>query len=130
MSSVKQAPKPPLIASPLLAGVLYSIIWLAVGALLLSLLLHFTEMKESSLPSHAFLIHAVASLTGGFAAGKRSESKGWYNGSLLGLLYGIIIMIVSFLASNASISIHSLLLLGVALLAGAFGGMIGVNMRK
>ncbi|CAM4131092.1 TIGR04086 family membrane protein [Paenibacillus alkaliterrae] len=130
MSSVKQAPRPPLIASPLLAGVLFSIIWLAAGALLLSLFLHFSEMKESSLPAYAFSIHAVSALAGGFTAGKRSESKGWYNGSLLGLLYGTIIIIVSFLASNTSLSWHSASLLGAALLAGALGGMIGVNLKK
>ncbi|WP_054027257.1 TIGR04086 family membrane protein [Bacillus sp. FJAT-28004] len=130
MSSVKQAPKPPLIASPLLAGVLFSIIWLAVGALLLSLLLHFTGMKESSLPTNAMLVHGCAALAGGFTSGRRSERKGWYNGAILGLLYGSIVIIISFLASNASVSVHSLLLLGAALLAGAFGGMIGVNMKK
>ncbi|WP_169082725.1 TIGR04086 family membrane protein [Paenibacillus sp. PL91] len=130
MSSVKQAPKPPLIASPLLAGVLFSIIWLAVGALLLSLLLHFTGMKESSLPTNALIVHGFASLAGGFTSGRRSESKGWYNGALLGLLYGAIVIIISFLASNTSLSLHSVLLLGASLLAGAFGGMIGVNMKK
>jgi putative membrane protein (TIGR04086 family) len=130
MSSVKQAPKPPLIASPLLAGVLFSIIWLAAGALLLSLLLHFTSMQESSLPSNALLVHGCASLAGGFTTGRRSENKGWYNGAMLGLLYAVIVIIISFLASNATISMHSAVLLGVSLLAGAFGGMIGVNMRR
>ncbi|MGM0885040.1 MAG: TIGR04086 family membrane protein [Bacillota bacterium] len=130
MSSVKQAPKPPLIASPLLAGVLFSIIWLAAGALLLSLLLHFTAMKESSLSTYALIVHAAASLAGGLTAGRRSESKGWYNGSILGLLYAAIVIIISFLASDASLSWHSAALLGAALLTGAFGGMIGVNLKK
>jgi putative membrane protein (TIGR04086 family) len=130
MSSVKQAPKAPLIASPLLAGVLFSIIWLAIGALLLSLLLHFTDMKESSLSTNALLIHGFASLAGGFTTGRRSESKGWYNGAILGLLYGAAVILISFLASNAPISLHSAVVLGAALLTGAFGGMIGVNMKK
>lgn len=130
MSSVKPSPKPSLIASPLLAGVLFSIIWLAAGALLLSLLLHFTAMKESSLPTNALLVHVFASLAGGFTSGRRSESKGWYNGALLGLLYGAIVIIISFLASDASLSLHSAILLGAALLSGAFGGMIGVNLKK
>ncbi|WP_138752374.1 TIGR04086 family membrane protein [Paenibacillus sinopodophylli] len=130
MSSVKQAIKPPLIASPLLAGVLFSIIWLAAGALLLSFLLHFTSMKESSLATNALLVHGFASLAGGFTSGRRSENKGWYNGGLLGFIYGAIVIIISFLASDASLSLHSALLLGLSLLAGAFGGIIGVNMKK
>ncbi|MFD0588268.1 TIGR04086 family membrane protein [Paenibacillus sp. GCM10027627] len=132
MSSVKPKPSPksPLIGAPLLAGVVFSLIWLAIGALTLSLLLHFTDMKESNLASSALFIHSLSALAGGFTSGKRSEKKGWYNGGLLGLIYGIIIIIVSFLAANASISWNSVLILGAALLAGAFGGMIGVNLRK
>lgn len=130
MSSVKQSSKLPLIASPLLAGVLFSLIWLAAGALLLSLFLHFSDMKENSLPGYAFLVHALSSLAGGFTAGRRSENKGWYNGSLLGLIYAAIIIMVSFLASDASLTWHSASLLGASLLAGAFGGMIGVNMKR
>lgn len=105
-------------------------IWLAVGALLLSLLLQFSSMKESELPSYALAIHAFASFVGGLTSGRRSEKKGWYNGSLLGLLYGLIVLIISFLASDASLSWYSALLLGAVLAAGAFGGMIGVNLKK
>ena len=130
MSSVKQAPKPPLIGAPLLAGVVFSIIWLAAGALLLSLLLHFSSMKESELGTYALIVHSLSALAGGFTAGKRSERKGWYNGGTLGLIYGILVMIVSFLAANAAPSWNSALILGAALLAGAFGGMIGVNLKK
>lgn len=130
MSSVKQAPKAPIIGSPLLAGVVFSIIWLAAGALLLSLMLHFSSMKESELGTYSLIVHSVSALAGGFTSGKRSERKGWYNGGMLGLIYGIIVMIVSFLAANAAPSWNSALILGAALLAGAFGGMIGVNLRR
>lgn len=130
MNSVKNVPKPPHIASPLLAGVLFSIVWLAVGALLLSLLLQFSNLKESSLPFYSMFVHGISALAGGFVSGKRSGMKGWYYGGFLGLLYGITILIIGFLAANASLSLHSALLLGTALLAGAFGGMIGVNVKK
>ncbi|MNZ66278.1 hypothetical protein D3C78_844970 [compost metagenome] len=131
MNSVKQAPnKPTINVPPLLAGVCFSIIWLGAGALLLSLLLHFTEMKESSLSNYSFIVHGAASLAGGLTAGKRSEKRGWYNGTILGFIYGAMIIIISFLAANASLSWHSVLMLGTALVAGAFGGMIGVNLKK
>lgn len=130
MQSVKQSPKSTLIASPLAAGIVLSILWLAAGTLLLSLLLHFTGMKETSLQSNALIVHAVSALAGGFGSGRRTEKKGWYYGALLGLLYGIIVLIISFLASDASLTLRSALIVGAAILAGAFGGMIGVNMKK
>lgn len=130
MSSVKHSPKTQLIGSPLLAGVVFSLIWLAAGALLLSLMLHFTSMKESDLGSSALLVHSLSALAGGFTSGRRSERKGWYNGGVLGMIYGVIVMIVSFLAANASISWNSALMLGAAVLAGMLGGMVGVNFKK
>lgn len=117
-------------AIPMLAGITYALIWLAIGALILSLLLQFTSMKESSLTSMAYIIHGASSLFGGFAAGKRSENKGWSRGGLLGILYGLIVILISFLASDISLSLHSFLLLLTVVVAGAFGGMIGVNLRK
>lgn len=132
MNSVKQSQpqQAPIIVMPMLAGLAYALIWLAAGALLLSLLLHLTDMKESELGTYAMIVHGCSSLAGGFTCGKRSFRRGWYNGALLGVLYGIIVIIVSFLAVNASISLHSLLMLGVVLLAGALGGMVGVNMSR
>lgn len=119
-----------LMAIPMLAGITYSLIWLGVGALLLSLLLHFTSFKESSLETMAFAVHSFAAFVGGFSSGKRANSKGWYYGGSLGILYGLLIIIVSFLATDVSLSLHSFMLLLTVLAAGAFGGIIGVNLRK
>jgi len=130
MNSSKQASKSPLISSPILAGVAFSIIWLAIGALVLSILLHFTSMKEAELNNSTLFVHAFAALAGGLTAGKRSEKKGWYYGVIMGVVYSLIVIIVSFLASNIAPSGRSALLLGAALLAGALGGMIGVNLRR
>jgi len=130
MNATKQTDKRPLISSPLLAGAAYSIIWLALGALILSILLHFTSMKETQLHNSTLIVHGFAALCGGFAAGRRSERRGWYSGVMLGVIYTLIIILVSFLASNIALSGRSAMLLGTALLAGAFGGMIGVNLRR
>lgn len=129
MSVVKQA-NAPKISSPFLAGIVYAIIWLAIGALMLSLFLHFSNMNESSLPLYAMIVHGISALAGGFIAGKRSGKKGWYYGGLLGLLYGIVILVISFLAADAQLSLRSLTLIATTFLTGALGGMIGVNLRS
>jgi putative membrane protein (TIGR04086 family) len=130
MNSVKQIVRPPRIASPLIAGVIYSILWLALGALLLSFLLYFSGMKENNLPQSALAIHGFSALAGGFVSGKRSGMKGWYYGALLGLIYGITVLTIGFLAANSGLSLNSALMLLAAMLAGAFGGMVGVNLKK
>ncbi|TBL81601.1 TIGR04086 family membrane protein [Paenibacillus thalictri] len=117
-------------SSPVLSGLLYSLVTMTILTLLTSLILFSTNMKESSLIGYAYGIHAISLFLGGVIAGKRSESSGWYHGGLLGLLYSVIIFIVAFLAYDAGFSKMTLYLLGLTFASGALGGMIGVNMRK
>lgn len=119
-----------MMTMPLLAGITFALIWLAAGALILSLVLHFSSVKESNLGNLSFIVHGVSALIGGLSSGKRAAAKGWYYGCMLGILYGVIIIVISFLASNISPSLQSLLLLATVIAAGAFGGMVGVNLRK
>ncbi|GLX69505.1 TIGR04086 family membrane protein [Paenibacillus glycanilyticus] len=130
MNSTKSIVRPPRIGSPLIAGVIFSIIWLAIGALLLSFLLYFSGMKENNLPQYSLAVHGFSALAGGFVSGKRSGAKGWYQGALLGLIYGITVLTIGFLAADSGLSAKSAMMLLAAVLAGAFGGMIGVNLKK
>jgi len=118
-----------VLSIPLITGLTYSLIWLAVGALILSLLLQFTGFRESALAIISYAVHGFATLIGGLTAGKRTEAKGWYQGSTLGVIYGLIVMLISFLASNISPSLDSLLQLLTMVGCGTLGGMIGVNMK-
>ncbi|MGN7453242.1 TIGR04086 family membrane protein [Paenibacillus pasadenensis] len=129
MNPIKTVPKVRL-GSPMLAGLVFAALWLALGALLLSLLLYAGSLNESSLPAWSLGIHGAAALCGGFTSGKRSGSKGWYHGGLLGLGYGLLVLIISFLAADAGIGARTGILFLIVALAGAFGGMVGVNLRK
>jgi len=118
------------VSSPTLAGAMTACIWLAAGALLLSLLLRFGSMQESSLPMYALGLHGCSSFAGGFSSGKRSGRKGWYFGGALGVVYALLIVLIGFLSVNAGFSAHTWSLLAVVIPAGAIGGMIGVNLKK
>ncbi|WP_274650019.1 TIGR04086 family membrane protein [Paenibacillus humicola] len=116
--------------SPMLSGILCAAVWLAIGAAVLSLLLRFGSMDEASLPLYSLIVHGAAALAGGFVSGKRSGQRGWYYGGILGLAYGILILLTGFLAANAGIGVRTLTMLAVAAAAGALGGMFGVNARR
>ena len=113
--------------TPLLNGLFVSIIWLAAGALLLSLLLRYSGMEETSLPALALGAHGLAALAGGFTSGKRAGRKGWYYGVALGCIYALLIAAVGFLAADAPLSADTLALFGTAAGAGTIGGMFGVG---
>ncbi|MFD0714002.1 TIGR04086 family membrane protein [Paenibacillus sp. GCM10027626] len=127
--SFKEVSKKP-INSPMLSGIIYAAIWLALGAITLSILLKWGSLREEQLLSSSLIVHGLAALAGGFVSGRRSGKKGWYYGGLLGLIYGLLVLLVGFLASNASFTSHTLTMIGAALTCGALGGMIGVNTKK
>jgi putative membrane protein (TIGR04086 family) len=118
------------ISSPLLSGLLYAFLMMALGTLIVSLLLLWSNVQESSLPAYGKIIHALSIFVGGWVAGKRAGSRGWYYGGVLGALYATVIGIVAFLAYDNGLSLMSLALLGGAFGSGALGGMLGVNSRK
>ncbi|MBB3109928.1 putative membrane protein (TIGR04086 family) [Paenibacillus phyllosphaerae] len=118
------------IPSPMLSGILYASIWLALGAVLLSLLLRFGSMQEEQLSLYSLFVHGFAALAGGFVSGKRSGKRGWYYGGALGLAYGLLILLVGFLASNAGLTADTLTMMGTTLATGALGGIFGVNMHR
>ncbi|MFC5700473.1 TIGR04086 family membrane protein [Cohnella faecalis] len=115
------------IASPVLSGLIWSFIWLGIGALFLSFLLASTSVKEDGIPSLAIGIHGFASLCGGFVSARRAGRRGWYFGFVNGLLYTLLILLTSFLATDIDWTLRVLVVLGLTSLTGAFGGMLGVN---
>ncbi|GAB6929386.1 hypothetical protein JCM10914A_33690 [Paenibacillus sp. JCM 10914] len=118
------------ITNPILSGLFYSFFWMFIGAFALSLLLWSSGLAEDDLSFYTFLVHAIASLFGGIVSGKRAGSKGWYYGCLTGLLYGVTLLVIGFLALDSSLSLSDLTLLAVVFAAGAIGGMFGVNLKK
>ena len=129
MNPIKHVPKVK-IGSPLLAGLMVAAIWLTASVLLLSLLLHFSSMKEQSLPQLSLIVHSLCALAGGFVAGKHSGHKGWYHGSVLGVFYGLLVLIAGFLALDSSFNLNSLTLFALTLAAGGLGGMVGIHVRN
>jgi putative membrane protein (TIGR04086 family) len=118
------------ITSPLLSGVVNAFLWLCIGAVSASLIVAMTNVTEELLTTATFFIHGIASLFGGFSSGKRSGSKGWYHGALLGLLYTAIVVLIGFLSFDAGIGKDTAVMLSVSIPAGALGGMFGVNAKK
>lgn len=118
------------ITSPILSGLLYSFMWMFLGALGLSLLLWASSLSEDDLSVYTFLVHGVSAAFGGIVSGKRAGNKGWYYGCMTGLLYGIMLILIGFLALDSSLSLSDLTLIAAVLVAGSIGGIFGVNLRK
>lgn len=116
--------------SPLLSGLVYSMIFMIFGTLMISLIMLATNVQETSLFGYTMSIHGVSMFIGGIVSGKRSGTRGWYHGGMLGIFYCLIVAIVGFLAYDTGITEQTLYLLGLTFGTGALGGMLGVNLKK
>lgn len=73
------------ISSPVLSGLCRSFTWMLLGAVVLSLLLWSSGMKEQDLAMYTYIVHGIAAAFGGLTAGRRAASRGWYQGALTGI---------------------------------------------
>lgn len=116
--------------SPMLSGLVYAFTAMAVAALLSSVLIMAGDKGEEVLPAYAYVIHGLSVLSGSFVSGRKAGRKGWYYGGLLGFLYSMIVLIVGFLSFDRGFDWNTLLFVAGAFLAGALGGIMGVNTRR
>lgn len=118
------------ITSPLLSGLIYSLLLMALGTILISIILFSTQTQESSLFLLTTIAHGISLFIGGWVSGKRAGNRGWYHGIILGLVYSTLLLIIGFLAYNVGFSITTLKLLALFLVVPTLGGMLGVNTHK
>ncbi|MCM3289041.1 TIGR04086 family membrane protein [Paenibacillus sp. MER 180] len=115
---------------PLVAGIVYAFVWMALGALALSVLLYSSSTSEDEMKGYIYIIHCIALFIGGWTSGRRSGKKGWYYGGMTGIFYVLLVMLIGFLAMDAGVSVQKLVQTVAAFAVSAIGGIIGVNMSK
>ncbi|KXG44986.1 hypothetical protein U473_03005 [Tepidibacillus decaturensis] len=120
----------PKITNPILSGLVYTYAIVIIASLFWALLLYFTSLSDTNLSLFSYTITAISLLFGGFVSGKRAGSRGWYYGGITGAIYGLILAIIGFLGFDASFNLRNLVLIILAFLFGALGGIFGVNSKK
>lgn len=117
--------------SPLVFGVIVAFITSLICTLIMAGVYTWTSVSESTLPYTAYTINAISALTGALMAARSAGVRGWYYGGVSALLFSAVLAfvgsLVDFSAAFQAETVLRILLLG---LIGAFGGMIGVNMRR
>lgn len=116
--------------TPIASGLVYGLGSTLALAVLLSLLLFLSGMKESSLNSWIYMIHMTSLLIGGYVTGRRKGQRGWYYGALLGIVYALIIGLIGYLGFDTALTWKSLITLLLCIFSASLGGIIGVNTAK
>lgn len=97
--------------------------------IIFAIVIKLFSLQETIIPAVVQVIRTICIAFGGVLAARSSKRKGWLNGALTGLLYIVWAFLISgFFGDNMSMTtiVFSDILLGIV--AGAVGGIIGVNL--
>jgi len=114
-----------------LKGVAIAYIVTLMLIFMLALGITYTSLPESFIPAGVVLITILSNLVSGTMVARRANSSGWLNGSIVGLIYMLILYLcgcISHIGREYSPNIFAMFAIGF--LAGAAGGIVGINLGK
>ncbi|MDO5555332.1 MAG: TIGR04086 family membrane protein [Clostridia bacterium] len=112
----------------IIKGSTISIIITIICLIIFATLLSFTSISESTIPTVTIVITAISILIGSSLTMSTVKKNGIINGAIIGLIYiTIIYLLSSIIEGNFSLNIYSVIMVIGSILAGALGGVIGVN---
>ena len=111
-------------------GSAFSIIITLIGLLIYSIILSYTSVSESTIPTIVIIITAISILIGSTISTSNIKKNGIINGMFVGLIYiAIIYLLSSIVTGNFLLNITSIIMIITSVLTGALGGIIGVNIK-
>ena len=111
-------------------GSAFSIIITLIGLLIYSIILSYTSVSESTIPTIVIIITATSVLIGSTISTSNIKKNGIINGMFVGLIYiAIIYLLSSIVTGNFLLNITSIIMIITSVLTGALGGIIGVNKK-
>ncbi len=112
-------------------SLILSILLTFIALLLLSAVLNFTDVSENIISPSIIVISSVCIMIGSFIVSKKIKKKGILNGAILGILYMFVLYIISSIANGSfALNVSSLAMIGIGIIAGIFGGILGVNLNN
>ncbi len=113
-----------------LKGVGISIGLTLVMILILSIVLSFSSIKENIIMPTVIFISSFSILIGGFLVAKKIDEKGIVYGSILGLIYMVILYLISSIMNfDFSLNVNAIIMIALGIVGGAIGGILGVNLK-
>ena len=112
----------------ILKGSGISVVITLVLLLIYSCLLTYTSINENTIPAVIIIVTAISILVGSLLSSRHIKKNGLTNGAFVGLIYILVIYLLSSIISrNFGFSVYSIIMMVASILMGAVGGIIGVN---
>jgi putative membrane protein (TIGR04086 family) len=111
-------------------GLLAILLMIMVSSLVLSLLLRFTGLTESSLKWVTLGLSFLSVFIGGFISGKKGQNKGWLLGGGTSLLFSFLVFLIQYLGYQSTFNSSQYMYHGIFLVLCMIGGIMGVNVSS
>lgn len=112
-------------------GVAISYIFTFVSFLIFAILLSTTNISDSYIPGVICIISFMSILIGSASCTKKANSQGLIWGSIVGLIYSIILYLISsLLFVGFSVPVSCFYLIALSVLFGGIGGIVGINLKR
>lgn len=114
-----------------LKGILAAYIITIPAFMLFALILANTEFPQKLISPAVVVTTIISVLTAGSVSTKGLKSRGWLNGSIVGLIYMLVLYIISsMIFKNFAIDKYVITMTVIGILTGAIGGIVGINIKK
>lgn len=115
----------------IIKGSLLSIIVSVIFLIVFAMLLTYTSLSENTITPVVLAIVGLSILLGSYLSTKKINKKGILNGAMVGVIYMLILYIISsVIFMDFSINASSIIMIVCGIIAGIIGGIIGVNTNK
>lgn len=114
----------------ILKGSVISLITTMILLFILSAVLTYTNVSESIISPVIIVITAISILFGSQITTRKIKKNGILNGGIIGVIYIVTLYLLSSIISgNFALNTYSIVMIIISMVAGMFGGVIGVNIK-
>lgn len=112
----------------IIKGSIISIVITLIALVIFAGFLTYTSISESTIPTVTIIIAVISILIGSSLSMTTIRKNGIVNGAIIGLIYiAVIYLLSSIIEKDFSLNKYSMAMIISSALAGALGGIIGVN---
>ncbi|RKD34658.1 TIGR04086 family membrane protein [Thermohalobacter berrensis] len=114
----------------LVKGIGFSYVVTLICILIFAIVMTYTSISEKIIPLVNSIVMVFSIVLGAIYTSLKVEQKGWLNGGIVGLVYVIIIVLLSSIfITTFTFDVNAILKILIGLITGAIGGMIGINLK-
>lgn len=101
-----------------------------IALIIFAIILTYTNVNESIIPTVIIVITAISILIGSQITTSNIKKNGILNGIIVGLIYvGLLYLISSIVSKNFSLNNYAIIMIATGIAIGGLGGIIGVNRK-